>query len=408
MFAIAKKLKANGHFISIAAEGHHEDATIYLDIPLIKLDAPNISSTTAANTSVFSKFRSVTEIIQTLSPMTLEAEYETLVAIAGDYDLIIGNQLAYSGSIVSKKLGKPWIFCAASPLAFPSYIAPPLFPYTHRFQNLSLAYPLTQRPYIALARGFSKLIMSSVIRQQRKLGIKNDGHPRFEGIYSDHLNLLMTSPVLVTPQLDWPKNTVLTGFTWFEPDFMKDKEKSLILSRFIESGTAPVIFAPGGSKRTQPGQFFTESVKACKLLGVRAVLLAAERLHSELPQSPNVLITGYLPYSELFRSASAVVHSGGIGAIGWGLRFGIPSLLVPSSWDQFDNAHRALQQNLALVMTEGNYKASTIASSLEKLMGNLERHRLLQSHTKSLTDEDGTSVACARIESMLNGIACLK
>lgn len=405
MFAIAKALKASGHFVSIAAEGHHQDAAIQLSIPLIRLDPPNSSRTESASTSMFSKFRGIADALQTLSPINLDVEYEILLAIAADYDLIVGNQLAYSGLIVSKKSGKPWVFCAPSPLAFPSYNAPPLFPYIHRLQNLSMAYPVTQRPYIALARGVSRLMMSSVIRQQRRFGIKNIGHPRFEGMYSEHLNLLMTSPVLVSPQLDWPKNAVLTGFTWFEPDFMRGEEKLLRLSQFIESGSPPVIFAPGGGKRTQPGQFFTESIKACQMLGVRAVLLAAQRFHAELPLSPDVLVTGYLPYSELLKNASAIVHSGGIGAIGWSLRFGIPSLLVPSSWDQFDNAHRARQQNFALVMNQGDYKAPAIASRLEKLLTSQTQHQLLQEYTQRLADEDGASVACARIESVLKEVA---
>lgn len=401
MFAIAKALKANGHFVSIAAEGHHQDAAIQLGISLIRLDPSDSSRREAASTSMFSKFRGIAEVMQTLSPRHLDVEYEILLAIAGDYDLIVGNQLAYSGSIVSKKTGKPWVFCAPSPLAFPSYNDPPLFPYIHSLQNLSMTYPATQRPYIALARGLSRLMMYSVIRQRRKLAIRNAGHPRFEGMYSEHLNLLMTSPVLVTPQLDWPKNTVLTGFSWFEPEFMRDVEKLRRLSQFIESGSPPVIFAPGGGKRTRPGRFFIESIKACKLLGVRAVLLAAHRFHAELPQSPDVLITGYLPYPELLKSASAVVHSGGIGAIGWGLRFGTPSLLVPSSWDQFDNAHRALRQNLASVMSHGDYKAPAIASRLGKLLKNQAQHQLLQNNTLHLADEDGARVACAHIESVL-------
>jgi UDP:flavonoid glycosyltransferase YjiC (YdhE family) len=405
MFAIAKMLKDKGHFVSIAAEGHHEDAAIQINIPLVKLDPDNIAGTVTTNSSVFSKLRGVAEIIQTLSPQHLDVEYEVLLAIAGNYDLIVGNQLAYSGSIVCKKTGQPWVFCAPSPLAFPSYNDPPLFPYIHSLQNLSMTYPRTQRPYIALARGVSRMMMYSVIRQQRRFGIKNVGHPRFEGMYSEHLNLLMTSPVLVSPQPDWPKNTVLTGFSWFEPDFMRGEEKLLRLSQFIESGPPPVIFAPGGGKRTQPGQFFAESIKACKMLGVRGVLLAAQRFHAELPQSPDILVTGYLPYSDLLKNASAIVHSGGIGAIGWGLRFGMPSLLVPSSWDQFDNSHRARQHNFALVMSQGDYKAPAIAENLDKLFENHAQHQLLQSHTRSLADEDGASVACAHIESVLREVA---
>ena len=394
MFAIAQRLKSCGHAVSIAAESHHEAATRHLDIPLIRLD------TGTRRPSIFSRLPGVAEMLHTLAPANHAAECETLLAVAGDHDLMVGNQLAYTGAIVSRKLGKPWVFCAPSPLAILSRNDPPLFPYIHRLQSLSMAYPVTQRPYIALARGFSRLMMSSLVRQQLKLGIMSRGHPRFEGIYSDHLNLLLTSPQLVTPQPDWPRNTVLTGFSWFEPDFMRDEEKSVALSEFLESGPPPVVFAPGGSMRTQPGQFFTESIKACNLLGIRAILVAASRFHAELPKSPDVLVSGYLPYSALLKNASALVHSGGIGAIGWALRFGVPSLIVPSGWDQYDNARRAVQQNLAMTMDQGDYKASKIAARLEKLLSG--KTQLLQDCSGIVMKEDGAGVACARIESLLS------
>lgn len=405
MFAIARALKDKGHFVSIAGERHHVDALSPLNISLIKIDERPAGNERFENHLVQSKLFNTTDVLQTLSPKNLEREYDILSSIAGDYDLIVGNQLAYTGSMVSKKTGKPWIFCAPSPLAFPSKYDPPLFPYIHRLQSLTMAYPATQRAYITLARSASKLMMNSVIRQQRRLGIKDTGHPRFEGLYSEHLNLLMTSPSLVKPQPDWPTNTILSGFSWFEPEFMKGEEKMKLLAEFIEGGPAPVIFAPGGSMRTHPGKFFTESIEACKQMGVRGILVAAQRFHAALPQSSDILITGYLPYSLLLKYASTIVHSGGIGAIGWALRFGIPSLLVPSTWDQFDNAHRACKQNLAMVMADRNYKAPAVAANLDKLLKNQSQHQLLRNNIQRISDEDGAKVACAHIESFLKKIS---
>lgn len=408
MFAIAQALKSKGHVVSIAAEGHHQHAATYLDVPLIKLDASGSADKAGASRAAFPGLRGMSEIFRTLSPYSLEAEYETLLAVADDYDLIVGNQVAFAGSLVSRKLKKPWVYCAPSPLAIPSWNDPPLFPYIHRLQTHSMDSPQTQRPYIALARGVSRLMMSSIVRLEKRLGIWSGRHPRFEGMYSDRLNLLLTSPLLLTPQPDWPENTVLTGFTWFEPGFMRSEEKLLALARFVAAGSPPVVFALGGSKRTRPGKFFTESIKACKLLGIRAILVAADRFHAELPRSPDILVTGYLPYSELLGNASALVHSGGIGAIGWSLRFGIPSLLVPSEWDQYDNAHRAFRQKLATVMNQEDYTAAKIASHLEKLLGDKERLQLLQSYSERLREEDGAAVACARIESVLEEISSRK
>jgi len=106
----------------------------------------------------------------------------------------------------------------------------------------------------------------------------------------------------------------------------------------------------------------------------------------------------------LLKNARAIVHSGGIGAIGWSLRFGMQSLLVPSSWDQFDNAYRAQHQKLASVMAQGDYKAPAIASELNKLFNNQPQRDLLQSYTGQLSEEDGAAVACMRIEAVLRDI----
>jgi UDP:flavonoid glycosyltransferase YjiC (YdhE family) len=47
------------------------------------------------------------------------------------------------------------------------------------------------------------------------------------------------------------------------------------------------------------------------------------------------LAVDYAPYGWLFPRMAAVVHHGGSGTTGWGLRAGVPSLVVPFLFDQF-------------------------------------------------------------------------
>jgi len=54
----------------------------------------------------------------------------------------------------------------------------------------------------------------------------------------------------------------------------------------------------------------------------------------------------YMPFSELFAQASAIVHQGGIGTTGQALRAGRPMLVMPSNNDQSDNAARELVELL--------------------------------------------------------------
>ncbi len=395
MFAVARELKRRGHAVRIAAEGHHRDALLPTGIELTATDA---GAGGARGAGLFGKLQ---QGLHLLVQSDIEAEYETVLGLAGDADLIVGNQLAYSGAIVRKVLKKPWVFCVPSPLAIPSYVSPPVFPYLGPAQAMLEARGWPQDGCIALAKGVSRLAMSANVRLQRRLGVFDGTNPRFEGMYSERLNLLLTSRFMAPALPDWPANTVVTGYAWFDPEHFRQEDKIARLRQFIAAGAPPVVFAPGGGLRKSPQAFIQESVRACASLKARAILVVADRFHAEIPQSDDVLVTGYAPYSELLDGAQAFVHSGGIGALGWAARFGVPSLVVPHEWDQFDNARRAERAGIARVLGERAYTGQNVARVLSGMIGDEalgKRTREVMSH---IAQESGASVACAEIERVL-------
>lgn len=397
LYAIAMVLQKRGHTVSIATDSAHKGVTASLGLQLIELDGLDA----VVSSSPMSLLGQKIELLRDLAVRNIAKEVELLLAAAQDADLIVGNQLAYGASIVRKILQKPWVYCAASPLALPSSQNPPLFPYLHGLQQLFLDYPAMQRAFLGLAKGVSSLMMKPLLWQQRKMGVLDDAHPRFEGIYSRHLNLLAVSPQLVAHAADWPDPTVVSGFTWFEPSFMRNAEKLSKLHAFLDNGSPPIVFALGGNSRTRPGRFFLESIKACEHLGVRSIIVAAERFHGELPESAKTLVTGYLPYADVFPRAAAVVHSGGIGTIGWSLRYALPSLLRPTGLDQFDNASRVSRKGYAAILRQGDYRAPVIAEALSRLLDDSAMRGRLENCSATLQTEDGALEAVSRIESLL-------
>ena len=401
LFAIAQELKASGHTVTVAAESHHATAASSIGIPLIAIDAVRDSTENKQKTGLLSKSKKIGELFRTLSPSSIEDEYEILSPAVKSNDLIIGNQLAYSGKVASRKWGKPWIFCPASPMAIPSFLDPPQFPYLHKMQRIAATSGLSQSLFIKLARHSSQLLMLSNIRFQKRLNVYDNLHPRFEGIYSNLLNIMPVSPAILTARSDWPNRTVVTGFNWFEPSFMLNPRELVRLSAFLEAGDRPIVIAPGGIKRTQPGGFFAECLAACKLLNARAIVVAANRFHDQIAASSNVFVTGYIPYSVIFQNAAAVVHSAGIGTIGWSLRYAVPSLLIPTDWDQFDNAYRVKNLGLASVLSKSDLVAPRIAKALESLLGNRSIKASLAQVSKTVAAEDGVKVSLAEIKSVL-------
>ena len=78
-------------------------------------------------------------------------------------------------------------------------------------------------------------------------------------------------------------------------------------------------------------------------------------------------------------AARALVHHGGIGSSAQALRAGIPQLVAPQAYDQYDNAMRLQALGVADVLPSG-------AAGLARMP-----HRLAR-----LLDSPGVPAACAR------------
>jgi UDP:flavonoid glycosyltransferase YjiC (YdhE family) len=336
-----------------------------------------------------------------LDPSQVEAELNALLPLVRQADLVIGNQLAYAGALACRIADRRWVFSVVSPLAIPSVHDAPFWPYLHAWQRIAQKVGISQRGFLPLARLAIRMMMQSQVRLYRRLGVNLPGHPRFEGMYSTELNLVMTSPKLAPVQTDWPAHTVATGFAWFDPPFLGGLDQEQAIVAFASLGPPPIVFAPGGSTRVDPGEFFHQSVTAARLLGRRAIIVAAKKFHTQFESHPDILVTGYFPYARLFNLAAVVVHSAGIGALGWAARYGVPSLLVPSEWDQFDNARRAERARLGRVMDIAAYTGANIASAIATLENDAGVRAGLRHLAPILAQEDGVRLACDAVEKLL-------
>ena len=65
--------------------------------------------------------------------------------------------------------------------------------------------------------------------------------------------------------------------------------------------------------------------------------------------SDNLLIFDYLPYSDVLNQMDFTIHHAGAGILMGCIEEGIPSLILPQDYDQFDNAVRAELFQIGLV-----------------------------------------------------------
>ncbi|WP_460200010.1 glycosyltransferase [Scytonema sp. NUACC21] len=247
----------------------------------------------------------------------------------------------------------------------------------------------------------SKSWAEPVHQFRRELGLPAlTGNPFIDDKFSPYLVLALFSPVLAKPQPDWAYNTIMTGFTFY--DGSSDKTELMPeLKQFLDAGEPPIVFTLGSAAVMSPGNFYLESIKAAKHLNRRAVLLIGKNQPPE-NLSKDILALSYVPYSQIFPHACAIVHQGGIGTTAQALRAGRPSLVMPYSHDQPDNAARVERLGTARTILRKQYSASRAVKELHELLENPKYAAASTEIGCIVRAENGVRVACDAIEQHLD------
>jgi UDP:flavonoid glycosyltransferase YjiC (YdhE family) len=109
----------------------------------------------------------------------------------------------------------------------------------------------------------------------------------------------------------------------------------------------------------------------------------------------------YAPYSQIFPSACAIVHQGGIGTTAQALRASRPTLVMPYSHDQPDNAAKVERLGTSRTIPPRHYSAVRVAEKLRELLENPNYAAKAAEIGRIIQAEDGVEVACDAIEKQL-------
>jgi len=328
--------------------------------------------------------------------------YEDLSAAIEGADLLVTHPIVLAGPPLAQKSCIPWVSTVLSPAslwsAFDPWV-PPNAPWLHSV--LKAGGPFAPRLYMKLVKAMSAPWLKPINSLRAELGLPKGEHALFEGQFAPDLNLALFSGVFYEPQSDWPANTVVTGFPFF--DKKDNAPPDIDLLRFLGRGSAPIVFTLGSAAVNLAGDFYRESIAAAKLLKRRAVLLVGSmenRPKHPLPE--DIIAVDYAPLGELLPRAAAMVHQGGVGTTGQGLRAGIPMLVVPFAHDQPDNGARVERLGVARNVARDQYKAERVASELKELLGNPLYARTAREVGSRVRAESGAALAVDLILDQLN------
>ncbi|MBV8630625.1 MAG: glycosyltransferase family 1 protein [Silvibacterium sp.] len=316
-------------------------------------------------------------------------------------DLLVTGELAYAGPIVAEKTGIPWASYVLAPLSFFSGYDPPVLPPYPTLSKVPSIVPKVGRLVPRFARVVTRNWSEPLYALRRELGLDEGPNPIFDAKHSPRLVLALFSRVLADPQPDWPSNTFITGFAFYDGD-AGNAELAPELEDFLASGPAPLVFTLGSAAVMAAGDFYEQSVEAAERLGQRAVLLVGSDPKNQPRRAllEKICVAQYAPYSRIFPRASVIIHQGGVGTTAQALKAGRPMLVMPYSHDQPDNARRVRHLGVARVIQRKAYTAELAAKKIGYLLDRSRYAKRAAEVARIVTSENGVKVACDALEKM--------
>lgn len=398
--AIALELQSRGHEAVIATLPAYREKMESAGIEFFPV-RPDIPEPQSQDAELIEKImepktggRFLTE--EVIFPAVRDSYTDLLAAVKGA-DLLVTHPAAPAGPLVGRKTGLPWISTVLAPLSFFSAYDMPVPPFWQWTSKLRVLGPRFTKFFLDVMKSSYKAKAVTAFREE--LGLSDTGNPMFEGQYSPLLVLALFSPLFGQAQPDWPKQTEITGFCFY--DGRHQMPMPAELERFLADGPAPLVFTLGSSAVWVAQDFFAQSIEAAQRLGQRAVLVVGGERNRLTSLPEGMIAVDYAPYQSLLPRASVVVHHGGVGTTSQGLLAGVPTLIVPFAFDQSDNAEHARRLGVSRTVYRNSYRAPRLERELRELLERSEYRRNAIEVSNKLKQENGPARAADLIESVL-------
>jgi rhamnosyltransferase subunit B len=315
--------------------------------------------------------------------------YEIISGFDPAETVLVAQGQTFGAHIAHEKLGFPFITVHLQPAAFRSIYDFPLLP--------TWTPPFLRRVVFILidALLLDKVFAPGINRFRRSLDLPPIRKIFERWMHSPQKNIGLFPEWFAQPQPDWPPQTQLTGFVFY--DNRSGNEDTPELDAFLSAGSAPIIFTPGTAMK-HADQFFLECIKACQILGRRGILLTQypEQLPDELPEG--IRHFTYLPFSKVLPLAVALVHHGGIGTTAQAIAAGIPQVIRPMAHDQPDNAARVEKLGIGASINPKKFEAVSLAEKLNTLITSREVSDRCKIYAERIEPDQSLNDTCALIE----------
>ena len=365
MVGLGVALTRRGHRVSLVANAYFENVVRDAGLDHLPLGTRQEYMELVHHPDIWHPVRAPLLVWRYACGSILERLYHLLVdqVVPGE-TVIVSHSLDIAGRIVGEKQRVPVAGVHFAPAIFFSKYQAPRLPRALWHERIP--------PWIKGAQYwcadqfvFDPLVARPINKFRKEVGLKPINHVLTRWWHETDAGGGLFPSWFAEPQPDWPVGVELTGFPLW--DGGDQQELPGEVARFLDSGEAPLVWTPGSANATTP-QFFTAAVKVCQILGRRGIFLTkfADQLPRRLPEE--VLHCEFVPLSYVLPRAAAFIHHGGIGSCAQGFLAGVPQLIRPMAFDQFDNSIRLQRLEVGREVSVRRFHASRVAKVLDQIL----------------------------------------
>jgi len=363
--ALGRTLSARGHDVEVFANEMFEETVRAANVGYIEHGTEAEFRVAADNPDLWHPRKGLKIVMGEGVIPALEPTLEAIKQRRRDDTLLVGGTLALGARVAQEVLGLPLATV---------HLAPSVFRTLHRMPRFA-GMPVGDRSPRWLKRAIWRIsdwVIDPLLAPKLNALRQKHGLAPIKRVFGDWLH----SPDLIVGlfpdwfgpfQPDWPSRLKLTGFPLFDESDQRPQDKDL--ESWLDAGDPPIVFTAGSANVTAH-RFFAETVEACRRMNRRGLLLTSNRdsVPSDLPET--VRWESYVPFSRVLPRAAAWVSHGGIGSVAQGIAAGIPQLVTPLAFDQFDNASRLIDLGVGASLPQKKYTAKRAVAALDVLLAN--------------------------------------
>lgn len=394
--AVGAALVSRGHEVVMLTNQHFEQAATDAGLSFRELGDRYALDEISARPEVMDKRKGSTTLLNDFLLPRLPGMIETIErAVVDDQpDVVFSHNLCLGTRWVCLRRNVPCALAALSPLVWFSGHDP----------GLLLWWEPQYLPaiYLRIRRFLTKYVLRFATDKQLNKVRVACGFPRERDlIWRDPIDaplvLGLWSASFRSSMPDDPPGAKICGFVWHDRRQQAEGWEADLM-RFMRDGSPPIVFTLGTSAVHVAGDFYRHAVEACRMLGRRGLLLTGkeDNAPTDLPES--VRAFNYAPYSEVLPLACAVVHHGGVGTTAQAMRAGVPTVIIPFSHDQFDNAARTRRLGVSATLQRHRVAPNTLSASLREVLDNPRAIENAARIGRVLQGEDGGVVASKALE----------